>query len=203
VFINYRGDDSHGYGALLYRDLTGRFGEDLVFLDAESIPAGADFVDELLARVRSARVLLAVIGRRWLTAADSTGRRRIDDPADWIRRELVEAFLASVRVIPILTDNAELPREADLPGDITALSRCQYRHLRRREPTSDLARIAADLSACDPVLAAVSPRYDTPTTVQNITAGGQNSTAQGVIGGAIHNYPATGAHDSGHAGEPR
>ncbi|HYS36600.1 MAG TPA: hypothetical protein VEO01_13330, partial [Pseudonocardiaceae bacterium] len=32
-------------------------------------------------------------------------------------------------------------------------SRCQYRHLRRREPTSDLARIAADLTSLDPVLA--------------------------------------------------
>jgi hypothetical protein len=62
VFINYRGEDSHSNGALLYRDLIGRFGEDLVFLDAECIPAGADFVQELLARVCSARVLLAVIG---------------------------------------------------------------------------------------------------------------------------------------------
>jgi len=39
--------------------LTGQFGQDLVFLDAESIPAGADVVQELLGRVRSARVLLA------------------------------------------------------------------------------------------------------------------------------------------------
>ena len=54
VFINYRGEDSHSYGALLHRDLTERFGKDLVFLDAESIPAGADFVQELLGRVRSA-----------------------------------------------------------------------------------------------------------------------------------------------------
>ena len=36
VFISYQGEDSHSYGALLYRDLIGRFGRDLVFLDAES-----------------------------------------------------------------------------------------------------------------------------------------------------------------------
>src|SRR3984893_14737730 len=104
IFINYRSEDSHGYGALLYRDLTGHFGKNLVFLDAESIPAGADFVEELLARVRSARVLLAVIGPHWLTATDPTGGRRIDDPADWVRREIAEAFTAGVQVIPILTD---------------------------------------------------------------------------------------------------
>lgn len=160
VFINYRGEDSHGYGALLYRDLIGQFGEDLVFLDAESILAGADFVQELLGRARSARVLLAVIGQRWLTATDSAGRRRIDDPADWIRRELAEAFTAGVRVIPVLTDQAELPHETDLPADIAALSRCQYRYLRRREPTADLARIVGDLTSGDPELAAAAHSRD-------------------------------------------
>jgi len=111
--------------------------------------------------VRTARLLLAVIGPRWLTATDpATGRRRIDDPADWIRRELAEAFAAGVRVIPVLTDYAGLPGEADLPADIAALSRCQYRHLRRREPTTDLARVAADLISLDPVLAAAARGRD-------------------------------------------
>jgi len=160
VFINYRGEDSHSYGALIYTELTRRFGEDQVFLDAESIPAGADFVEELLGRVRSARVLLAVIGPRWLTAADATGERRLDDPGDWIRRELTEAFAAGVRVIPILTDQAELPRAAELPPDIAALSRCQYRHLRRREPTAGLARIVADLTGLDPGLASAAHSRD-------------------------------------------
>lgn len=105
-------------------------------------------------------MLLAVIGPRWLTAADPIGRRRIDDPADWIRRELVEAFAAGVRVIPVLADQAELPAEADLPADIAALGRCQHRHLRRREPTSDLARIVSDLTSLDPVLAAAVKRRD-------------------------------------------
>lgn len=155
VFINYRGEDSHSYGALLYTELARQFGEHHVFLDAESIPAGADFAEELLNQVRSARVLLAMIGPRWLTATDpTTGRRRIDDPADWIRRELAEAFATGVRVIPVLTDEAEILREADLPADIAALSRCQYRRLRRREPTADLARIVADLTSIDPSLAA-------------------------------------------------
>ncbi len=153
VFINYRGEDSHSYGALLYTELTRQFGADQVFLDCESIPAGADFTRELLERVRSARVLLAVIGSRWSTAADA-GRRRLDDPNDWIRRELAEAFAAGVLVIPVLTEQADLPAAADLPADIAALGRCQYRRLRHRDPTADLARIVADLTSLDPFLAA-------------------------------------------------
>jgi hypothetical protein len=107
VFINYRGEDSHSYGALLHAELSRRFGLESVFLDSASIPAGADFVEQLLGRVRQAAVVLAVIGSRWLAAAGPGGRRRIDDPADWIRRELVEAFAAGVRVIPVLTDGAD------------------------------------------------------------------------------------------------
>lgn len=38
VFINYRGEDSHSYGALLYTELARQFGKDRVFLDCESIP---------------------------------------------------------------------------------------------------------------------------------------------------------------------
>lgn len=154
MFVNYRGTDSHSYGALLYHHLVGRFGEDLVFLDCESIPAGADFVTELLGRVRSARVLLAVIGPQWLTATDpATGRRRIENPDDWIRRELREAFAAGVTVIPVLTEQIPIPAESDLPGDIAVVSRCQYRRLRYLDSTADLARIVADLTGLDPALA--------------------------------------------------
>lgn len=53
VFINYRGEDNHSYGSLLHHELSRQFGENRVFLDSESIPAGADFVQELLGWVRS------------------------------------------------------------------------------------------------------------------------------------------------------
>jgi len=40
---DYRGEDSYGYGALLYTELTGWFGADQVLLDVETIPAATDF----------------------------------------------------------------------------------------------------------------------------------------------------------------
>jgi TIR domain len=92
IFINYRGDDSDTAAVLVDRELVGRFGSDQVFLDSRSIPAGADFAEELLGRVRAGSVLLVVIGPRWLTVTDAAGRRRIDDPADWVRREIAEAL---------------------------------------------------------------------------------------------------------------
>jgi hypothetical protein len=151
VFINYRGADSRSYGAMLYAELARRFGPERVFLDAESIPAGSDYVEQLLGRVRRARVLLAVIGGRWL-ATDSGGRRGIDDPADWIRRELVAAFDAGVRVVPVLTDGARMPAEGELPADLAPLVRCQFRRLRHRDATADVGRLVADLAGLDPDL---------------------------------------------------
>src|SRR5262249_36666888 len=152
VFINYRGEDSNGYGALLHEVLSRRFGPDLVFLDSESIPAGADFEDQLLGRARAARVLLAVIGSRWLTAAGPDGRRRIDDPGDWIRRGLVAAFGAGGRGVPGLADGGQMPTRAGLPAGLAALGRCQFRRLRHREATADLARLVAELAALYPDL---------------------------------------------------
>lgn len=187
VFVNYRGVDSHSYGALLYTELVRRFGEDLVFLDCESIPPGADFAAELLSRVRTARFVLAVIGPDWLTAGDATGRR-IDDPDDWIRKELVEAFATGVRVIPILTDGATLPTAAELPADIVALSRCQARRLRRREPTKDLDRIVADLADLDSDLDAATRRSAaTPGVVNTIRGNVSGPVLQaGTITGDVH-----------------
>lgn len=159
VFISYRSLDSQGFGDLLYFGLAYRFGEDLVFLDCESIRAGTDFVTELLERVRSARVVLAVIGPGWLDATDpATGRRRIDDPDDWIRRELVEAFTLGIRVIPVLIDQTDLPSADDLPADIAALSRGQSMRLRGRESATGLMGIIRELTTLDPVLAAAARR---------------------------------------------
>ena len=68
--------------------------------------------------MRSARALLAVIGPHWAITTDPITGRRIEDPADRIRRELSEAFAAGVRVIPVLTDQAGLPRQTDLHGHV-------------------------------------------------------------------------------------
>ena len=157
VFINYRDADSNGYRRWLYTELSGRFGSNLVFLDSESIAAGSDYVDQLLGRVRQSAVVLAVIGTRWLTAAGPDGRRRIDDQADWSRRELVEAFKAGVRVIPVLTDGARMPTEADLPVELAELGRCQFRRLGcDGDAAADLSRLVDELADLDPGLGAAA-----------------------------------------------
>jgi hypothetical protein len=164
VFINYRGTDSRSYGALLYVELSRRFGSEMVFLDSESLPAGTDFAEQLLEQARQARAMLAVIGPGWLAPTRSRwlGRLRLKDNTDWTQRELAEAFAAGVKVIPVLTDDAELPAERELPACLAPLSRCQYRRLRCRDATADLDRIVNDLIASDPHLAHAASRRSAP-----------------------------------------
>jgi len=165
IFVNYRRADSGSYGALLYVDLVRYFGVGRVFMDSMSIPAGSDFTVELLARVRRTQVVLAVIGPAWLTATNARGDRLIFDPDDWVRRELVTAFAAGVRVIPVLTDGAVLPTGAELPDDIAALARCQYRWLRAGDVVADLDRLHRDLAAAAPELVVRRRRGHQPRVV--------------------------------------
>jgi hypothetical protein len=101
VFINYRGDDSYASAELIDRELSSQFGSAKVLLDTKSIPAGSDFVEELLGRLRTCSVLLVVvvvvIGPCWLAITDDAGRRRIDNPKDWVRREIAEALFNGIR----------------------------------------------------------------------------------------------------------
>jgi TIR domain len=158
IFINYRGEDSQTAAALIDRELTAQYGSDRVFLDGRSIPAGSDFDEQLLERVRACSVLLVVIGPHWLTLTNEAGQRRIDDPTDWLRREIMEAFAHGRRVIPVLTDGVNLPAEAELPDDLAGLSRRQYVPLRRRYTDLDLGLLVTRIADAEPELAKAAAR---------------------------------------------
>jgi uncharacterized protein len=123
VFINYRSDDGSATAALIHSVLSERFGPESVFLDYESIPPGHDFGPLLLERVARSAVLLVVIGRRWLDEKD--GKRPIDNPDNWVRKEILTALDYDVPVLPVLFEGATIAGE-DLPNGMTVMSNLQY-----------------------------------------------------------------------------
>ncbi|KDN21774.1 TIR domain-containing protein [Amycolatopsis rifamycinica] len=143
VFVNYRVREDSGYATLLHRELERRFGPGSAFLAAQSVRAGDDFVQEVFSRLRECSVLLALIGEHWSVSA--TG-------PDWVRREIAEALAARTRVIPVLVDDAELPREADLPGEIADLAHCQAVRLRHYSFEADLSALVDELAQTVPAL---------------------------------------------------
>src|SRR5262249_32923619 len=61
-----------------------------------------------------------------------------------------------LRVIPVLTGDAVLPAEADLPADIAGLSRRQYLLLRHRYTPPDLEFLVQRITEADPGLAKIA-----------------------------------------------
>jgi formylglycine-generating enzyme required for sulfatase activity len=125
IFISYRRDDSAGHAGRLYDRLKLEFPDTDIFIDVDRIAAGDDFVATTERILRRCDVCLAVIGKRWLTAADEYGKRRLDKSNDWVRTEIGAALTRNIRVIPLLVDNASQPVAAALPGELTRLESLQ------------------------------------------------------------------------------
>jgi hypothetical protein len=100
IFISYRREDAEGQAGRLYADLVDFFGEDKVFMDVVDIEPGRDFRQAIDEQVASCGVLLAMIGRDWLEVKDKTGRRRLDDPMDFVRLETASVLKRDIPVIP-------------------------------------------------------------------------------------------------------
>lgn len=141
IFISYRRDDSAGYAGRLYDRLAAHFGAGRVFMDVEGIEPGTDFVTAIEKAVGSCRVLIVVIGDEWLSTSDAAGRRRLDDPNDFIRLETVTALKREIRVVPVLVGGALMPRAEELPEDIRPLARRQAIEISHKQWESSTAEL--------------------------------------------------------------
>jgi hypothetical protein len=151
VFLNYRRTDEPFGVTMLDQRLSERFGSEAVFLASKSIALGARWDPEMFEAVRRSTALLAIIGRNWLADTDTTGRRRIDDPADYVRREILLAMELGKIVIPVRLDT---PRTApaDLPEKLRPLLERQDIELRFRTAGVDLDHLETRLRRLIPGL---------------------------------------------------
>ncbi|HEX4320998.1 MAG TPA: PQQ-binding-like beta-propeller repeat protein [Acidobacteriaceae bacterium] len=122
IFINYRREDSGGYAQQIYKALRSHFGAKLVFMDIDTIRSGEDYRAIIHESIAQSDVFLAIIGRTWLRCTDDKGIARLSYPTDLVRREIAQALEANIHVVPVLVGHAQMPRAADLPDDLKALS---------------------------------------------------------------------------------
>src|SRR4029453_3502348 len=152
VYINYRRQDARGSAGRIYDRLADSFGSDQVFMDVDNIPPGVDFSKFITQAVSKCRVLLAIIGPRWLDAKENR-RRRLDDPGDLVRMEIAAALERDILVIPILVEDAAMPRRHELPGNLAGLAGRTPPRGGHESFRSDVDRL---LKAIEPVLRATT-----------------------------------------------
>src|SRR5262245_8329320 len=114
-------------------------------MDVDNIKAGDNFVEALESTLKTTDLMLVVIGKSWLTALDEQGRRRLDDPQDYVRREIATALARDIRVVPLLVQGATLPSETELPEPLKPLAKRQALELRHQGYSEDVGRLAIQL----------------------------------------------------------
>lgn len=121
IFISYRRSDSADVTGRIYDRLIEQFGKSAIFKDVDSIPPGIDFREHLGKAVAKCKIFLVVIGDQWLEVTDAKGKKRLQDPDDFVRIEVESALNRDIPIIPLLVRGIAMPAEAKLPRSLRKL----------------------------------------------------------------------------------
>src|SRR5687768_16243885 len=124
IFICYRRVDTEEFTALLNLKLESHIGgRASVFWDHGDIEYGDDFPAKIEESLKASKALVAVIGDQWLGVLDEkTGRRRLENEKDFVRKEIAFALAAGLPVLPVLVQDAAPLAAEDLPEDLKPLA---------------------------------------------------------------------------------
>jgi len=195
VFISYRRSDTTGEAGRLADSLESLLGAACVFRDADDIPAGEDFELVLKRELTDTRVVVVLVGKKWL--AELTSHQSRPEP-DFVRIEIATSLRLGKRVIPVLLQGTELPAATALPDDLRPLVNRQALSLRDEAWTQDAGRLADAIgrpyswrnAALRAVLFIVAVVISTKYVVGVLypDAGNQLNLARGLIAGLLLLY---------------
>jgi hypothetical protein len=148
VFLSYRRKDTSGWTTSIHQSIVPYFAE--VFHDVHSIRYGSNFEAKINEAVWSCDVLVAVIGKKWLTEkakdpADGIVKPRLLHEKDYVRLEIAAAMKRGIRVIPALVDDAKMPSEDKLPDELKPLTKYNAVQLRNDSFADDIQRLIRSL----------------------------------------------------------
>ena len=150
IFISYRRDDSRHVAGRLVDRLAQTFKRDQLFMDVDAIEPGLDFVKVLTEKVQksgTATCSWLSSARSGSSATDANGRKRLDDPNDFVRVELEAALQRDIRVIPVLVDGAQMPLANELPEPLSPLARRNAVRLTHERFGSEATAFATSLKS--------------------------------------------------------
>ena len=121
IFVSYRRSDAGGHAGRIFDRLRDQFGTQHVFFDQDAIEPGDHFPARIDTAIRSAALVLVVIGPDWLESLNS---RATSEKIDFVQREVSIAIERKanpddpVDVIPLLVGDATVPDRDRLHADL-------------------------------------------------------------------------------------
>src|SRR6478609_4648925 len=125
IFINYRREDTSGYSGRIFDSLSNEFGEDNIFIDVTKINTGTDYTVVITQALDKCNYFLILIGNTWLSCKDNSGNRRIDNPDDFVRKEISLAITKKIKIIPVLLEETSMPLAKEVPAGIQEMCKWQ------------------------------------------------------------------------------
>jgi hypothetical protein len=141
IFISYRRRDASTVARWLGETLEQNFGNGSVFVDTDAIEIGDQWPERIGIALKKASALIVLIGADWLRSHDDFGRRRLDNPKDWVRKEIIYALNNRLPIFPLLVSNAQLPERGGLPKPLRPLLNHQSFNLRIEQWEADIPQL--------------------------------------------------------------
>jgi hypothetical protein len=126
IFLSYRRADSQVTAGRMAQFLDGLPAVEAVFLDVDDIGIGENYEDRIRRTLAQASHVFLLIGPQWAGPTEGApGRARIFDADDVVRQETRIALRSEARLVPVLIDEARMPRASELPDDLKKLPAVQ------------------------------------------------------------------------------
>ena len=180
VFISYRRGDAKAEARSIFQCLQRAFGDDVPFMDVDSITKGRDFEAALTSSLSGCRAMLVVIGPGWLNSESADGQRRIEDPNDFVAKEVVAALTRAIPVIPVLVNDASMPVPSALPPNLRPLCSRQAAKVSHENFGRDVAAVADSIRP----LLTFRPKLMRPVLMGLLVAGVLTIAAMVVVTGS-------------------
>lgn len=145
IFISYRRVDSKSDARSICQRLEKAFGKRKVFIDVDSIRPGENFQSVLNNDLEKTRIMLVVMGPRWLELLRPSGPSDSETSHDYVRLEVASALERRLPVFPVLVDGAAMPEAKDLPDDLKQLAFRQAFSVRHESFPRDMWELEQEL----------------------------------------------------------
>lgn len=143
VFISYRRSDGLEMSQRLELALSSRYPGMWVFRDNTRMKGGQVFLETISEALSNATIVLVLIGPSWSTP---DGIARLRAPGDVVRMEVAGSLKGAWMVVPVLLEDASLPRAADLPDELASIASLHAERLRSKVFERDVDSILAAMA---------------------------------------------------------